>query len=144
MNAHAHRLVFNPSRHVPMPVPETARACGKGGRQGTARVIRRRRKIAATGQIAALSTASVNQTANGATAANLTLNPGTTVTPITQVAALNNNANGPAQVIRSGGVNVAIPNNRLFAVAPTPAAATSSKPTRALPTTASGSVPTIC
>lgn len=73
-------------------------------------------------QISALTVDSLNQSASGAHAVGVTISNGQVITPITQVAALNgNNASGPATVVRSGGVNISVPNNSLFAINANPA-----------------------
>ena len=72
-------------------------------------------------QISALSTSSVNQTPSSANAAGVTISNGQVVSPITQVTALNgNNVGGPAIVVRSGGVNISVPNNSLFSLSANP------------------------
>ena len=73
-------------------------------------------------QVSALTVDSLNQSASGAHAVGVTISNGQVITPITQVAALNgNNASGPATVVRSGGVNISVPNNSLFATNVNPA-----------------------
>jgi filamentous hemagglutinin len=72
-------------------------------------------------QVSSLTIDSLNQSADGAHAAGVTISHSQVITPITQVAALNgNNASGPATVVRSGGVNISMPNNSLFGVSATP------------------------
>lgn len=73
-------------------------------------------------QIAALTTSSVSQTATGASAASVNIGNNQSVNAITQVAAINSSsATGAGTVIRSGGVNTALPNNSLFQTNPNPA-----------------------
>ncbi len=70
-------------------------------------------------QVAALSTATVNQTPGAASSATGTTQGGQVITPITQVvAAVSSSASGPATVVRSGGINTSVPNNSLFGLAP--------------------------
>lgn len=67
-------------------------------------------------QVAVLSSGNnINQATTGANAANVTINGGSIVSPITQVATLTG-----AAWVRSGGVNTSIPNNSLFSVTPNP------------------------
>ena len=70
-------------------------------------------------QVAALSTATFNQTPGAASSATGTTQGGQVITPITQVvAATSSGASGPATVVRSGGINTSVPNNSLFGLAP--------------------------
>jgi filamentous hemagglutinin len=85
-------------------------------------VYRQNTAPAGTGaRISARITSSVNQAPSGANVAEVTINNGQVITPITQVTALDgNNGNGPATVVRSGGVNTTVPNNSLFSISPNP------------------------
>ncbi|MBB1073424.1 hemagglutinin repeat-containing protein [Rhodoferax sp. 4810] len=70
-------------------------------------------------QISALSTATVSQTPSAASGASSAITGGQVITPITQVTALSgSSASGIATVVRSGGVNTSVPNNRLYGVSP--------------------------
>lgn len=70
-------------------------------------------------RVAALSTASVNQNPGAASSATGSTRGGQVITPITQVVAANSSsASGPATVVRSGGINISMPNNSLFGITP--------------------------
>jgi len=67
------------------------------------------------------STGSVTQAPDSTGAFNAATASGQSVTPLTQVAALQGStASGPALVVRSGGVNTTAPNNSLFVVTSDP------------------------
>uniref|UniRef100_UPI002AD20068 two-partner secretion domain-containing protein n=1 Tax=Halothiobacillus sp. TaxID=1891311 RepID=UPI002AD20068 len=73
--------------------------------------------------IAARSSRSVNQAADGANTAHVAIQHATVGNPITQVAAVKGNTvNGPTSAARNGGVNTAVPNNSLFHVSSSPTA----------------------
>lgn len=72
-------------------------------------------------RIVALSASSVNQAPASARAADVAIGSGPAISPITQVAALHgNDAGGPAMVVRSGGLDIRVPDNSLFRLNPTP------------------------
>lgn len=71
-------------------------------------------------QVGTLAVGSVTQGAQSAAVAQVSIGAGQAVGPMTEVAALTLAVGGQSLVVRTGGVNTAIPNNSLFHVSPNP------------------------